>query len=97
MTRREKDPEPPSHYEDQLREQGMSPRAWRNGPGDRYSWHAHDYHKVLYCVGGSIVFHTQQGDFELHKGDRLDVEPGTQHAATVGPEGVDCVEGARQL
>jgi len=32
------------------------------------------------------------GDFELRPGDRLDVDPGTPHGATVGPEGVTCVE-----
>ena len=88
---------PPSSEE--LREwfeaQGLEPRAWSNGPGDRYGWHAHDYHKVLYCVSGSIVFHTGDGDLELGPGDRLDVEPGTDHAATVGEDGVECIEAAR--
>jgi quercetin dioxygenase-like cupin family protein len=46
-------------------------------------------------VEGSIVFHTRDGDFELEAGDRLDVEPNTQHAATVGPSGCTCVEAAR--
>ena len=72
-----------------------SPSSWANGPGDRYDWHSHGYHKVLYCVSGSIVFHTRDGDHALRPGDRLDVEPGTDHAATVGPEGVRCVEASR--
>ena len=55
----------------------------------------HGYHKVLYCVSGSIVFHTNEGDFPLEPGDRLDVEPGTEHAATVGPGGVQCMEAAK--
>ena len=74
----------------------MAPQAWGNPAGDRYSWHRHDYHKVLYCVAGSIVFHTADGDVELHPGDRLEVDAGTDHAATVGPQGVRCVEGARR-
>lgn len=74
----------------------MSPQVWGNGPGDTYGWHAHGYHKVLYCVSGTIVFHTRgHGDLELQPGDRLDVEPGTEHAATVGAEGVQCMEAAR--
>lgn len=48
---------------------------------------------VLLRAEGSIVFHTRDGDIELSSGDRLDVEPGTEHAATVGSEGVTCVEG----
>jgi len=77
-------------------EEGLSPHNWSNGPDDRYAWHSHSYHKVLYCVSGSIVFHTRDdGDLELEAGDRLEVEPGTEHAATVGPDGVKCMEAAR--
>jgi quercetin dioxygenase-like cupin family protein len=78
-----------------LRDEGLSPRWWSNGPGDTYGWHEHDYHKVLYCARGSIVFHTRDGDYELHPGDRLEVAPATQHAATVGADGVECVEAPR--
>jgi quercetin dioxygenase-like cupin family protein len=84
-----------SQLEARLRAEGLTPQGWANGPGDRYGWHRHDYHKVLYCVSGSIVFHTADGDVELQSGDRLDVEPGTDHAATVGPDGVECIEAAR--
>lgn len=72
-----------------------SPRPWGNGPGDVYGWHAHGYHKTLFCLSGSIVFHTRDGDVELRAGDRLDLEPGTEHAATVGPQGCACVEASR--
>ena len=72
------------------------PRFWGNGPGDRYSRHAHDFHKVLFCLTGSITFHTDEGDVELRAGDRLDLEPGTAHAATVGAEGCECVEASRR-
>ena len=75
--------------------EGLSPRAWSNAPGDTYEWHDHAYHKVLYCVTGSIVFHTRDGDLELRAGDRLDLDPGTAHAATVGSDGVQCLEAAR--
>lgn len=82
-------------FEARLRAAGLTPTAWVNGPGDRYGWHRHEYHKVLYCVSGSIVFHTPEGNVELHAGDRLEVEPGTDHAASVGPDGVHCVEAPR--
>lgn len=74
--------------------EGLIPHGWGNEPGYQYEWHSHAYHKVLYCVSGGIVFHTRDGDFELEAGDRLDVEPGTEHAATVGSEGVRCLEAA---
>src|SRR3954465_1105480 len=72
-----------------------APRFWGNGPGDRYGRHSHDHHKVLFCLAGSIVFHTDAGDVELGPGDRLALEPGTDHAATVGPDGCECVEASR--
>ncbi|MDQ3987566.1 MAG: cupin domain-containing protein [Actinomycetota bacterium] len=84
----------PSTVERETKEKGLDPRRWSNGPHDTYDWHSHSYHKVLYCLRGSIVFHTRENDYELRPGDRLDVEPGTEHAATVGPEGVECVEAA---
>jgi hypothetical protein len=77
-------------------EEGCSaPRAWSNGPGDRYGRHEHPYHKVLFCLEGSIVFHTDRGDVALEAGDRLDLPPGAPHAATVGPAGCACVEASR--
>lgn len=78
-----------------FRDEGLSPHSWANAPGDTYGWHAHAYHKVLYCLSGGIVFHTREGDVSLSPGDRLDVEAGTEHAATVGPAGVECMEAPR--
>ena len=72
---------------------GLSPRAWGNGPGDTYARHEHGYDKVLYCVAGSITFHTDEGDLALQAGDRLEIPAGSGHAATVGPQGCRCVEG----
>jgi mannose-6-phosphate isomerase-like protein (cupin superfamily) len=72
-----------------------SPRPWSNAPGDTYGRHAHVYHKVLFCLEGSITFHLDEGDVRLEAGDRLDLEPGTEHAATVGPGGCACVEASR--
>lgn len=82
-------------YEAWFKKEGLAPRSWSNQPGFVYAEHQHGYHKVLFCVEGSIVFHTPDGDFDLKPGDRLDVEPGTPHAATVGDDGVTCIEAAR--
>lgn len=79
-----------------FRDEGCSPpRFWGNAPGDTYGSHSHHFHKVLFCLAGSITFHTRGGDVELSAGDRLDLEPGTEHAATVGSDGVECVEASR--
>jgi len=77
--------------------EGLEPHAWSNAAGYRYDWHDHPYHKVLYCVEGSITFLTDAGDSELSPGDRLDLPSGTRHAATVGPAGVTCLEAARPI
>jgi mannose-6-phosphate isomerase-like protein (cupin superfamily) len=79
-----------------FRDAGCSaPRPWGNGPGDTYAPHSHPYHKVLFCLDGSITFHLAGGDVRLEAGDRLDLEPGTEHSATVGAEGCSCVEASR--
>jgi mannose-6-phosphate isomerase-like protein (cupin superfamily) len=76
-------------------ERCSAPRRWGNGPRDTYGRHQHRYHKVLFCLDGSITFHLTEGDVTLEAGDRLDLEPGTEHAATVGPTGCSCVEASR--
>ncbi len=79
---------------ERFRAEGLTPHSWSNAPGDVYGWHQHDYDKVLYCGRGSITFHGRDGDHRLAPGDRLEIEAGTEHAATVGPEGVECMEAA---
>ena len=75
----------------------LTPNRWSNAPGDVYAPHSHAYHKVLYCLRGSIVFTLTDTSesCELRPGDRLDIEPGTVHEAIVGPAGVTCIEAAR--
>lgn len=80
-----------------FREEGLEPHTWANGPYDHYAAHSHPYHKVLYALRGSITFVTypDRTAYELHAGDRLDLPPGTEHSADVGPDGVECVEAPR--
>jgi hypothetical protein len=76
--------------------EGLSPHTWGNTAGVSYGRHVHGFHKVLVCVSGTIVFHTQAGDIELGPGDRMELPPGVEHAATVGASGVECVEAPRR-
>jgi len=73
---------------------GLMPNRWSNAPGDTYAPHSHGYHKVLYCLRGSITFRLEatREVLELRPGDRLDIEPGTVHSAVVGAAGVACIE-----
>jgi mannose-6-phosphate isomerase-like protein (cupin superfamily) len=85
-----------AHAAETFEVEGCSaPREWSNGPGDRYAPHQHAYHKVLFCLEGSIVFHVEAREVKLRAGDRLDLTPGTVHSATVGPEGCRCIEASR--
>jgi hypothetical protein len=69
------------------------PQRWEGGAGEAYDWHAHGYHKILFCLRGSIAFQDRAGlNYRLRPGDRQDIEPGTDHMATAGPEGVSCME-----
>ena len=76
-----------------------SSNQWSNGPGTVYASHRHAYRKILYCLRGSIRFDlVASGEaIELEPGDRLELPPGTPHAAVVGPGGVTCIEGQARL
>lgn len=80
-----------------LRDAGVEPHAWSNGPGDCYSVHSHDYTKLLVCAAGSITFLVgpDAAPVELLPGDGFVLPPGTSHAAIVGPTGCTCLEGYR--
>jgi quercetin dioxygenase-like cupin family protein len=92
-------PEAPTEQEIRSRfdEEGLRPYRWSNMPGDVYSPHQHDYHKVIYVVQGSITFTLgeAQDAVVLRSGDRLDLPPRVRHGAIVGDEGVVCLEGHR--
>jgi quercetin dioxygenase-like cupin family protein len=77
-----------------VRAEGLSAYRWDNGPHAVYATHRHPYHKVLYCLRGSIRFVLGgEGEaIELRAGDRLDLPAQTEHGAVVGPEGVVCLE-----
>ena len=75
--------------------EGLDATRWSNGPGDRYAAHRHSFHKVIYCVEGSITFTLPELDnrsFLMTPGDRLDLPTGVLHAALVGEQGVVCLE-----
>jgi quercetin dioxygenase-like cupin family protein len=82
--------------EGRFRDDGLHAHAWSNEPDYRYSELDHSYHRVLYCLRGSITFHVRDEDLGLGPGDRIDLDPRTAHAATVGPDGVTCMEASRQ-
>jgi mannose-6-phosphate isomerase-like protein (cupin superfamily) len=83
----------PDTVERFLREQGVQPYAWSNGPLDRYAAHEHGYTKLLMCARGSITFVIDDQDVELRPGIGFVLPPGTVHSAIVGADGCTCLEG----
>ncbi len=77
-----------------LRDEGLDPAAWSNGPGDRYGAHDHPYDKVIVVERGSIRFGLPAtGEaVDLEIGDRLELPAATRHDAVVGRDGVACLE-----
>ena len=80
-----------------LRDAGVEPHAWSNGPNDRYGVHSHEYTKLLVCAAGSITFliGSDATPVEIGPGEGFVLPPGTPHAAVVGPAGCTCLEGHR--
>ena len=78
-------------------DEGLQPYPWSNGPFDLYPAHMHSYDKVIYVVRGSITFGLPdlKQQVTLQSGDRLDLPAGTVHDATVGPQGVVCLDAHR--
>jgi quercetin dioxygenase-like cupin family protein len=81
-----------SAFAEEMRAAGHYVSEWSNEPGDRYSLHSHPYKKVLCCLQGSIDFHLADRDVALREGDQVELDPGVEHSATVGPSGVRCAE-----
>jgi len=84
----------PDPLASRLAREGLSASEWSNGPGYTYDAHRHTFDKVLIARAGSITFHlTELGrDVELHSGERFQLPADTVHGATVGAQGVICLE-----
>jgi len=80
-----------------LATEGLDPGAWSNGPGERYAAHDHGFDKVIVVAQGSIRFGLPDlaSAIDLATGDRLELPAGTRHEATVGTDGVTCLEAHR--
>lgn len=79
-------------FKEEMRSAGHPVSEWSNGAGYKYAAHSHPYKKILHCMGGAIVFHLRDRNVKLSAGDRMVLEPGVEHSATVGPSGVCCAE-----
>jgi quercetin dioxygenase-like cupin family protein len=86
------------NLEENLIAQGYSLHTWSNAPGFSYPVHEHPYHKIIVVQKGSITFYlpAEKREVVLEIGQTLELEPPTAHSATVGPNGVTCLEEEKQ-
>ena len=79
---------------DSLKQEGLTPTRWSNGPHAVYGVHDHPYDKILVVESGSITFDVNEGERTviLARGQRLDLPAHTRHSAIVGAQGVICLE-----
>lgn len=66
---------------------------WRDGPGTTYEEHVHATREVRVVLEGTLTFSVDGVRYVLGPGDRIDLEPGEAHAATVGPNGARYLAG----
>ena len=78
-------------------EEGLNPYAWSNGPNFRQAARSHGYHKVLYCVEGTleVVLPDMKQSILLRPGDRVDLPRGVRHESITGPRGAQCLESVK--
>ena len=84
-----------SEFETKLIAEGYTCHTWSNAAGFWYPVHEHAYHKMIVVLEGSITFYlpADKQEVVLKKGDKLEIPSNTEHSATVGPQGVTCLEG----
>jgi quercetin dioxygenase-like cupin family protein len=82
---------------DALTREGYSCHTWSNDPGFWYPVHDHPYQKAIIVLQGFITFYLPARKEEklLKAGDRLNIPARTTHSASVGAEGVTCLEGQK--
>jgi mannose-6-phosphate isomerase-like protein (cupin superfamily) len=80
-----------------MTQEGLRPYAWSNGPNFRQAARSHGYHKVLYCVEGTleVVLPDMKQSVLLRPGDRVELPRGVRHEAITGPRGAQCLESVK--
>ncbi|MDQ7055604.1 MAG: cupin domain-containing protein [Persephonella sp.] len=48
--------------------------TWCDEAGSFYDWHTHPYQEVRWIYKGEIVMGTEEGEFVLKEGDRIDLQ-----------------------
>lgn len=72
----------------------LRPKRWSRSSGEDFAVHTHSYNKILFCVQGGITITLPdlKEQITLNPGDRFVLPSNILHSATVGAEGVSCIE-----
>lgn len=55
--------------------------SWYDKAGTYYTWHKHEDYEVRWVYEGELIVGTDEGEFVLKPGDRLEIKPNTLHWA----------------
>lgn len=79
-----------------LEKQGLQWELYSDRPGTKYGRHKHDFDDFIVIVQGKMKLGTDQGEWLMKPGDRLDLPRNTVHwAEMVGKEEVKYLSAAK--
>ena len=78
-----------------LSKEGFVVTEWTDPPHTRYATHTHHHREVRVVLHGEMTFVSGSIERTLRAGDRIEFEPGQEHAATVGAEGATYLAGTQ--
>ncbi len=77
-----------------MRGEGLDVTEWSDDPDTTYTEHSHEHREVRVVLTGEMTIRASGRAFVLRPGDRIDLDPGETHGATVGSGGVSYLAGS---
>jgi quercetin dioxygenase-like cupin family protein len=79
-----------------LKQEGLESELYSDRPGTKYGRHKHDFDDFVVIVSGKMKISTDEHEWLLKPGDRLDIPANTPHRAEViGKEEVRFLSAAK--
>lgn len=78
----------------ELTDDALDVLIWEDAPDVHYPEHAHPSREVRHVLEGAMTVGSSGQTHELGPGDRIELDPGERHWASVGPEGVTYLAGS---
>ncbi len=85
----------PELIKNQLKKEGYKDIfSWSDSPNSFYDWHTHPYDEVRWVYSGEVIIGTEEGEFLLKPGDKMEIKPNTKHWAK-SEKGVSYICGSK--